>query len=708
MRANEDQSPPPWWLEPMSILAHGYVGDWDCSADPAVIRRLVRAKRAMGFDAEHLILNLSMMQGAEGGDDSRAYRFRNRHGFLDDYLAAYLPEAHRRGLRVIIYFNGHWFRGTAFAEDHFILDAAGQPVTLYGSGRGVCPRGPFRPWSEAIAEDLGRYPIDGVFLDGPLQMRCFCRTCRDEFRRRHGPGMPDGLADCPQELREAYLDFPADGAAGYVEAFARGLARTNPAAILYINDQAAGHEAQVMTRTAAVTHLVGAEGGFIGYGPLDDRFPFRVGLAGRVLAARSRGRGRVVFCDGGYKGYDYYVHPRGEIARMFAGCLSAAATPWFLVLPRSLKTEGMQTALRFNRLIARRRAALRGSRSLAATAILHSPVNIRAAQAADAVARDDVGKRDTAARTVRPAHWNEFQGAYAALARSGHPFEVIEEANLLEGDLPEQLRLIVLPGVSAMSDAVAGRVREFVRGGGRVLATADTSLLDESGRPREDFALADVFGASLAGAMLGPTSIDYWTVAAGDACPIRTRQRWLACPSWWWHLRPTSAARPLLHYAEKMPRRYAGPPPASEHPAAIIHRFGRGRAILIASTVGEHYLSHGLPEHRELLAAAAAKLAPPPVRIAGAGEFVEAALRQGREGTVVLHLTNLATGRRPSTGAIPLGPLQVRLRLPRGMSPRRVETCWSPARLRFAFARGWIRFRLSLPKEYEMVIVTPA
>jgi hypothetical protein len=536
-------------------------------------------------------------------------------------------------------------------------------------------------------------------------MRCFCSSCRDEFQRRLGPPMPARLADCPPELRQTYLDFPAEGAAGYVEAFARGLARTNPGAIVYNNDLGAGHEGIVMSRTTGITHLVGAEGGFIGYGPLDDRVPFRVGLAGRVLAARARGRGRVVFCDGGYKCYDYYAHPRGEVARMYAGCLATGASPWFLVLPHALKTPGMQTALRFNRLIGRHRAAL-GGRSLATTTILHSPVNIRIAQAADAAAGDDVGRRDAAAQKPRPTHWNEFQGLYAALARSGHPFEVIEEANLLNGDLPEGLRLIVLPSVSAMSDAVAQRLREFVRRGGRLLATADSTLLDESGRQRDDFALADVFGASPASDVLGPTNIDYWTVAPGDACPIRTRQRLLPCPSWWWHVRPAATGQVLLHYARRMPRRYASPPPASEHAAAVSHRFGRGRAILVPSTVGDHYLNYGMPEHRELLAAAAARLAPPPVRIAGGGEFVEAALRQGRDGTVVLHLVNLATGRRPSTGAIPLGPLQVRVRLPRGMRPRRVETCWKPGRLRFGFAHGWVSLSLSLPEEYEMVMVS--
>ncbi|HUU85464.1 MAG TPA: hypothetical protein VM243_18345, partial [Phycisphaerae bacterium] len=179
-----------WWGRHVTILAHLYLGDTPTEADARTIGELVKWKRSMGFDAEHLIVNLSMEQGAEGGDDSRAYRFKNRWGCIDDYLGVYLPIAHEHGLRVIVYFNCHWFRSTAFGEDHFVLDPAGKAVIFYGSGLGVCPRGPFREWSRRMAEDLGSYPIDGVFLDGPSQHRCFCAACRAEFRACHGRQMP--------------------------------------------------------------------------------------------------------------------------------------------------------------------------------------------------------------------------------------------------------------------------------------------------------------------------------------------------------------------------------------------------------------------------------------------------------------------------------------------------------------------------------------
>ena len=49
------------------------------------------------------------------------------------------------------------------------------------------------------------------------------------------------------------------------------------------------------------------------------------------------------------------------------------------------------------------------------------------------------------------------------------------------------------------------RIREYAAGGGSVLATFETSRYTEWGDSRPDFALADLFGASAAGDLVGPT-----------------------------------------------------------------------------------------------------------------------------------------------------------------------------------------------------------
>ena len=59
--------------------------------------------------------------------------------------------------------------------------------------------------------------------------------------------------------------------------------------------------------------------------------------------------------------------------------------------------------------------------------------------------------------------------------------------------------VLVLPNVGALSDAQAASIRRFVAHGGALIATGVSSLYDEWGGTRPDFALAGLFGAHATG-----------------------------------------------------------------------------------------------------------------------------------------------------------------------------------------------------------------
>lgn len=130
------------------------------------------------------------------------------------------------------------------------------------------------------------------------------------------------------------------------------------------------------------------------------------------------------------------------------------------------------------------------------------------------------GSRDFSQNTKR--FEEESIGLMQQLDDLHIPFEV-----LLERDVTlEKLRrysLVILPGVSAISDAHLGLLHEYIRAGGHVVATGYTATEDELGIPRDQWALAKMLplvyqgemgkNASLTGNISGSRAIKLSTPA---------------------------------------------------------------------------------------------------------------------------------------------------------------------------------------------------
>jgi len=84
-------------------------------------------------------------------------------------------------------------------------------------------------------------------------------------------------------------------------------------------------------------------------------------------------------------------------------------------------------------------------------------------------------------------------GYYQALVEARIPFEMADDRQL-EPEHIGRYRVLVLPDIAALSDAQCQQIRDYVLAGGRIVATGETSLYDETGKRRANFGLADLFG----------------------------------------------------------------------------------------------------------------------------------------------------------------------------------------------------------------------
>jgi hypothetical protein len=86
-----------------------------------------------------------------------------------------------------------------------------------------------------------------------------------------------------------------------------------------------------------------------------------------------------------------------------------------------------------------------------------------------------------------------FRGLTQALIRARIPYLPVH-ADHIDRDAAN-FSLLVLPNLAAMSDEQVASIRRFVGQGGSLIATGETSLFNQWGEPRADFALADLFAA---------------------------------------------------------------------------------------------------------------------------------------------------------------------------------------------------------------------
>lgn len=85
-----------------------------------------------------------------------------------------------------------------------------------------------------------------------------------------------------------------------------------------------------------------------------------------------------------------------------------------------------------------------------------------------------------------------FDGACAGLQAAHIPFAVLTRTTLSE---LSRYPALILPDVARLDDDEMATFRTYVEAGGRLYASGLTSLVDVDGQRRDDFGLADLFGA---------------------------------------------------------------------------------------------------------------------------------------------------------------------------------------------------------------------
>jgi hypothetical protein len=245
-------------------------------------------------------------------------------------------------------------------------------------------------------------------------------------------------------------------------------------------------------------------------------------------------------------------------------------------------------------------------------------------------------------------------------------------------------------------------VRAYVAGGGRVLATGETSLADERGAGRSEFALADVLGVSLRGAVKGHFAID----RPEEPEPASGRFEQVdAKGSVVYRRLEVDPAGSVAGCEDPLP---VGDP---TWPVFAVSEFGSGRAGYVAFDVGRRYTEHGDMHISELMADVVDSLLPHrQIRVIAPRSVEVTVWEQVSPRRTIIHLANLSvqwsmpTSARQVFEIVPAHGIEILLPRPydkTAVSARHTEAAVTER-------DGELAITLSGVEDYAAVVLTPA
>ena len=277
------------------------------------------------------------------------------------------------------------------------------------------------------------------------------------------------------------------------------------------------------------------------------------------------------------------------------------------------------------------------------------------------------------------------QGIYEALLRGRFALDYVHE-DRLEPERLKKYRALMLPNVAMLSDRQCEQLRDYVRGGGSLVASFETSLYDENLKPRARFrAWRICLACRKAGDAVGTNGNPYYA-RIENAAPISRMKfcegfsdtNWIPGAQNRVPLKPVD--NPLLTVVPgfvRYPPELAYPPvPHTDEPAVVLREEGASRLAWLAGDVERTFWITG-PRRPAAIADNTIRWVTRDERmvsVEGPG-FIEMFCWETEPG-YALHLLNYSNANAFHgwvQSVEPLGAQRVRMKLPSGARVKQVE-----------------------------------
>jgi len=590
--------------------------------------------------------------------------------------------------------------------DWIAVDASGKPRRHWASPEMwvTCGLGPynFEFMTEVTKEIVSRYKVDAIFINRWTGSgMCYCRHCAQNFRAATGKELPRLATPEASTGEPEYLLWRQQRVFDLWQLWEAETRRINPDACVIPNTGGGATSRLDMKKIGErAAMMVADRQARSGVQP-----PWAIGMNAKEYRA-TLGHKPVIglFSVGVEEAYRWKdsVQSPDEVRLWVADLVANGMRPWYSKFAGTLHDERWLKPV--EELYLWCHAAeryLRNERPLARVGLVYS----------QQTAWFTGGDRSRE-RVEDPA-----LGWYQALVEARVPFEMVHDRKLDAASLAA-LRTLILPNVAALSDAQCAQLREFVRAGGGLVATSETSLCDEQGVPREDFGLADLFGASFVRRMPGPVRNGYLRLehesakghpllAGLEDAPRIIHGAWLV---------DVKATAPLPNPPVTLIPAYPDLPmekvyvrqPKTDVPQVYLREPGSGRVAYFPWDIDRTFWEVLAPDHFKLMrnAVAWATHEEPPVAVTGPGILDVTVWRQKDSLTVhLVNLTNPMMMKGPVRELLPIGEQRVRLRMPEGLKAKSVKLLVAGTTPSVREVSGWLELVVPSVLAHEVVAV---
>jgi hypothetical protein len=307
-----------------------------------------------------------------------------------------------------------------------------------------------------------------------------------------------------------------------------------------------------------------------------------------------------------------------------------------------------------------------------------------------------------------------LDGMYYALLEGRFLFDFVHEDNLAPEDLKKYSALI-LPNIALLSDRQCQQLRAYADSGGSMLATFETSMLNERNERRADFGLGDVFGIRKAGEVQGTNGNAFYARIEKPHAILDgfTNTHWL--PGAEYRLPVAPVDSPVLTvipgFVAYPPELSYPPQPPTNEPAVVLREKGKSRLAWFPGDIERTMWRTGHTDLSRLLRNSIGWVAGADAPVSVEGDGVIEAFAWETEAGYAVHILNY-TNPTMHKGWIrdfyPIGAQKVRMKLPAGARVARVELLRAETNVPFRVTGGSIEFTVPRVLDYEVGAIVTA